>query len=120
MSPLVKRLREARMSWVELGDGLAVQIIRPAECDMGLFRQLRTGQGADAARRLVTEFVVDWRGFSEELLFPGVGGSDALPFDREGWAEVVADRLQMGNKVLDGLVDAVNTYLESKREAEKN
>ncbi len=111
---LVRKLLEQRRSWLELGDGLAVRVQRPAEAEYHL---LRTESGPELARR----FVVDWRGFSESaLLGASVGSSDPLPFSSDTWATVCADHAEWLTAVVRHLVEAVTARITEREAARGN
>lgn len=125
---LVKKLRLARTSWLNLesdvpGSTKRVRIIRPAETEIGEFLQ----RAPDGGLRLVADvpqckrFVVDWEGITEaDLLGAAVGSSDPLPFSPELWAEVCADRADWCRVVSVGLVEVITAHTAAKDEATKN
>jgi hypothetical protein len=122
MSRLIKQLRAQRQSWVDLEPGKRVQIIRPAEIEVQQFFRMEGGLRTMAAELpQVTKFVTDWAGITEaDLLGAAVGASDAVPFDADLWAEVVADRSAWLKTVSSALIDAIVKHFESKAQAEKN
>jgi hypothetical protein len=131
-SALLRRMREKRMSWVELepaGVALAdqpaepakrVRVIRPTEVEIG--RHLLRGEkqlGVDFED--VVRFTVGWEGFTEvDLLGRGIGASDPLGYDAELWAELLANRTDWLQKLAKHLLDAVSAYVAEQADARKN
>jgi len=116
---IIKRLREARMWWLELEPGKSVRCIRPAEVEVAqhLFEGGKLAVGIESVKR----FVVDWQGFTEaDLLGAAIGSTDPLPFDAALWAEVAADRKEWVAKVASAILEAAVRHHESKAEAAKN
>lgn len=110
---LVRRLREQRRFWVDLGEGLAVCLERPGECHLFGLRTL----GVDAMAALA----VDWRGFTEAVLFgPEIGNPDPLPFDSEAWAAIYADRLDWHRACVQRFSEVVDAHLTARGLLEKN
>jgi hypothetical protein len=122
MIKLITQLRAQRQTWVDLAPGKRVQIIRPAESEIGDFFRVTNGDrsmvcGLDQ----VAKFVTGWDGITEaDLLGAAVGASDAVPFDAALWAEVVADRSDWLKLVAAALLDAIVRHFDQKAEAEKN
>jgi hypothetical protein len=120
---LITQLRAQRQSWVELEPGKQVQIMRPAETDIGGLLRAEGGAGRSLQVGLpeVSRFVTGWQGITEaDLLGPTVGASDLVPFDAALWAEVVADRADWLGTVAAALLAAVVKHFEAKEAAEKN
>jgi hypothetical protein len=122
MQALIAALRSARESWVDLGDGKAVRIRRPAEAEFASLVRTEAGQ-----RQLrielaeVRRYVTGWRGFSEaDLLGPTVGNRDDLAFDADLWAEVVADRTDWLATVAQALLKAITDHAERAQAAAGN
>lgn len=116
---IIKRLREARMWWLELEPGKRVRLIRPSEVEVAqhLFQDGKLAVGIDAVKR----FSVDWDGFTEaDLLGAAIGSVDPLPFEAALWAEVVADRSEWVSKVASAILEAAVRHHAEKAEAEKN
>jgi hypothetical protein len=105
---ILKRLREQRQTWLDLGSGRSVCVQRPLEAEFG-----KLIAGIEPAH--VVEHVVDWRGFTETTLFgASVGGDTAVPFDRELWSEYVRDRVDDLQQVAKAIADAVQAHLEQR------
>ncbi len=120
---LINKLRAARQSWVDLEPGKRVQIIRPAETELGEF--LHYGQAGElqavADVPQCKRFVTGWDGITEaDLLGAAIGSSDALPFTVDLWAEVVGDRSDWCRVVSEALVKAITDHVKSRDEATKN
>lgn len=122
MSRLIEALRAQRQSWVDVDEGKRVQIIRPAESEIGEFLH-GSGKGRTMGAELpqVIKFVTGWEGITEaDLLGESVGASDPVPFDSELWGEVVKDRAEWLKKVGSALIETIVKHFEKKAEAEKN
>lgn len=116
---LVKRLREQRMSWVEVAPGKNVQIIRPTEIDMSryLVKDGEVSVGYDEVKR----FTVGWKGFTEaDVLGAAVGASSEVAFTDELWAAVVADHVAWVRTVAQAILDAVIAYRNTLEADTKN
>jgi hypothetical protein len=110
---VIRRLREQRLRWVELGEGRAVQVLVLRETEVG---RLRPGAHVD----VVCEQAVDWRGFTEAALFGAHdGSSDLLPFTPELWAAVARDSMAYVDKVLALLVEEARLSMERAAAAKK-
>lgn len=107
---ITQRLRQQRLSWVDLGGGLSVQIRRPLEAEFG---RLVGGLTVDHA----CEFVSDWRGFTESsLLGDAIGAPDPVKFDSELWSEYARDHLDAVSKIGAALVKVVEDHLSARSE----
>lgn len=130
---LLRQMRAQRMRWVELDPadpgvegatppppGKRVRIIRPTEVEIG--RHLTRGDSSLAvAFEDVVRFTTDWDGFTEaDLLGAGLGASDALAFDSDLWAELVANRSHWLKRVGQALLDAVVAHIAAQEQARKN
>ena len=111
--------RRQREGTVELEDGRSVTFVRPPETDFGSL--LHDGPEGKPVWKVglaeVQKYVTGWSGFNEAFFMgAGVGSDDAVPFDAELWALVVADRSewvgQVGQKILDSVVAHINRKAE--------
>jgi len=119
MSALIKRLREARMQWIDLEEGKQVRIIRPTEVE--LVQHFVKGNQISAGLDHAVRHVVDWKGFTEaDILGAGIGASDPLAFDAELWAEVVSDRIEWVKEVSQAIVKLVVDHQEKTAQDTKN
>ena len=127
---VIKRLREARMQWVELPHrehaGLAVRIARPTEVEVAqhLFKG-GTKDGKDGSVSVdfadVLRATADWRGFTEAtILGAAVGSSDPLPFSLDLWAELASDHADWVRLLQIAVLQAVVDHHTAKAAAEKN
>jgi hypothetical protein len=128
---VIKRLREARMQWVELPHpehaGLAVRIMRPSEVEVTqhLFKEggAQDGKGATVSVEFadVLRATVDWRGFTEAgILGAAVGSSDPLPFSAHLWAELASDHAAWVRLLASAILQAAVEHHTAKAAAEKN
>lgn len=116
---IVKRMREQRMQWVELGNDKAVRIIRPSEVDVG--EHLVRHGTVLVTHAHVVMFAQDWRGFTEaDLLGAALGASDPLVFDKDLWNEYSCDRTKVCSKVSSAILHAVVEHHEKEAADEKN
>lgn len=113
---LIAQMRAARTTWVDLGDGVAVAIIRPTELEMAAFvRRLFVAGESVPDTELCFRWVTDWRGVTEAtLLGAGIGSSAPVPWSTEVWAEVVGDRKAWASAVAQAVVDAMQAHLTAK------
>jgi hypothetical protein len=119
MKDLIKQLREQRMTWVELEPGKEVRTIRPTEVD--LVSHFSKGKSLSMGFEEAAKYVVDWRGITEaDLLGSAVGSADPVPFTKELWAEVAADKLDWVNTVVQSLVKQLVERKEAQDQDSKN
>jgi hypothetical protein len=110
---VVRRLREQRLRWVDLGQGRQVQVLVLRETEMMRLRR-------DPLVDIVVEQAVDWRGFSEAaLLGAHDGASDPLPFSRAVWDAVARDSIEIVSLVGDVLVQHATEQMEQRAAAKK-
>lgn len=111
---LLAQMALQRSRWVELGDGLAVAMLRPLEVDLpGLAGGVRVEH--------VVQYAHNWRGFTEAVLLgKAVGGSDAVAFHADLWAAWVRDHIDAIPPVAQALADAVTAHLAAREAAAKN
>lgn len=118
---IIARLRSARQSWVELEPGKRIQIIRPPEADMQDFIPKEGESEVDRMLRAATKYVTGWEGITEaDLLGEALASPEPVKFDPALWAEVIRDNRGWMMKVAVGLMDAVSTYENARRESAKN
>lgn len=110
-SDLVAALYAARERWVDLDEGKAVRVRRPAEAEWSRVR--RSGPEAFVA------CVTDWRGFTEADVDPE-GGNDKVPFDAELWAVLALDRSDWLGKVIEAVADDIKARTEAAEARRKN
>lgn len=117
MSPaeqLIARLRNTRLSWLEVAPGRKVQVLRPTEVEMITER-------SRGALEVATAQVVGWEGFTEATLLGAALASDTpVPFDAQVWAAYVADNADLTAAVAVEVRRLVAEYLERKQEQAKN
>jgi hypothetical protein len=122
MNPLIAALRSARERWVDVAPGKDVKIRRPTEAEFPAFlKEVDGRRSLSVELSHVQQFVVDWRGFTEaDLLGATVGVADAVPFDPEVWAEVVADHLEWLKPAANALLLCITEHVERDADAAKN
>jgi len=110
---LVRRLREQRLRWVDLGDGRQVQILVLRETEMLRLKR-------DDLVDIVVDAAVDWKGFSEASLFGAHDGSaDPVPFRADLWAAVARDSMDIVNTVGTVLIEHASQVMEQRAAAKK-
>ena len=110
---LVRRLREQRLRWVDLGAGRQVQILVLRETEMVRLRR-------DALVDIVVDQAVDWRGFTEASLFGAHdGASDPVPFRADLWEAVARDSIEIVNLVGEVLIKHAGERMEQRAAAKK-
>lgn len=110
---LLADLQARRRFWVELGDGLAVQMQRPGETR---FAELRTL----TAERLAS-YAVAWRGFTTaRLLGPAIGSDAEVPFSTAVWVELLADSAEWSAACAEQLLKVVNDHMAQREATAKN
>ena len=110
---LIQRLQQQRQRWVDLGGGLAVQVLVLRETEMP---QLRSRSLVD----IVVDQAIGWRGFTEAtLLGAHDGASDPLPFSPDLWGEVARNSMDYVRAVGDVLVQHATQVMEERAAAKK-
>lgn len=120
---IIKKIREARSIWIELGDGKKIQIIRPTE----LQAYQKFYKNNDAGLMVfslefdaVKEFITAWDGFTEaDILGQEIGSSDKIDYQPEFFDEVLADRLDWVPLIVGGLISEIQKAQEKKANAVK-
>lgn len=113
-SRVLKLLRAQRESWVDLGDGRRVRIVRPLEAQMGALV-------GGVLTEHVCEFVNGWEGFTEAtFLGSAIGASDPLDFDAALWEEYVRDHAEEIGVIAKAIAGAVEAHLSARSDAGKN
>jgi hypothetical protein len=116
---LIRHLRAQRMSWIDLGDGKGVRIIRPTEVEIGknLFNEGRV----EVDFETMSKFVRDWRGFTEaDILGAGVGSDDVVPFTSDLWEEIASDKIEWVRTVANAILQSAVDHQQRKDDAQKN
>lgn len=114
MSSLVERLRKARENAVAVGDW-KFTFRRPTDYEAAKIYADNLSQ-FDVARK----YVIGWKGIVERDLLPSSGGDQAVPFDRELWAEWLQDRPDLWEPIYTAIVDAYRRHRGLDEEAAKN
>ena len=120
---IIKKIREARSIWIELGDGKKIQIIRPTE----LQAYQKFYKNNDAGLMVfslefdaVKEFITAWDGFTEaDILGQEIGSSDKIDYQPEFFDEVLADRIEWVPIIVGGLISEIQKAQEKKANAVK-
>lgn len=110
---VVRRLREQRLRWVDLGEGRSVQVLVLRETEMVRLRR-------DNLVDIVIDQAVDWKGFTEASLFGAHdGASDELPFRRDLWDAVARDDIEIVNRIGDLLIEHAKQFMAERAAAKK-
>lgn len=99
MSVLSERMRAQRARWIDVGEGIELQILRP-QSD-AFFEFSADMSSASRALAIARSCVGDWRGMRESVLLPGVGVDDEIGFDLDAYREWLADRPDVIAQVAD-------------------
>ena len=123
-SDIIKKIRQARSVWVELGNGKKIQIIRPTEYQV--FQKFFAEDSSGNKHFSVTfedtkEFIISWDGFTEaDLLGPEIGSSDPVQYQPEFFEEYLFDNPQWMPLIVCALVDEIsNTHKKKADHAKK-
>lgn len=111
---LLQRMRAARERVVTLAPDRSVTVRRPTDLELTTYAR---GGGMDTTT--VFDHVVDWSGFTEADLVPS-GASDAVPFDRELFAEWVADHPQHWPTIAAAITDMIEARKQAREDGTKN
>ncbi len=119
---LIARIRSARMSWIDLGGGKRLRIIRPPEAEFSDFLSTGGNVSAQWAIDRVVKYAEGWEGFSEaDLMGAELAPGDAMPpFSKELWEIAVSDNQNWLTAATTGLLDVIRTYISKKAESAKN
>lgn len=109
---LVARIRAARQSTVDLGNGKSLVCRRPTNLEMFEMR------GKATKSEILTKFIDGWSGFTELDLVPGGTGAEAK-FDVELFAEWVADNPSSWPLISDAIVTSYTAHEKSLADAVK-
>ena len=113
-STMQARLLAGREASVDLPNGKAVRVRRPAEVEIP--RLLLEGELADYLR-----CVVDWPGWTEaDVLGHAQGNDAAAPFDLELWVELAKDHTSWCKAVADKLKAMCAEHIQQREAAAKN
>lgn len=110
---LADKMRRSRDKQVEVGRW-KFTVRRPTDVQAMRFHMERS-----KVHEVATEVVVGWSGVREIDLFAG-GTEDEAPFDREAWAEFVADHPEVWLPIKEAAFDAYNEHAEKRDAAAKN
>lgn len=103
MSVLSDRMRAARARWIDVGDGIELQILRPQST--AFFALEPDASPANKSFAIARACVIGWRGMRESTLLPGVGVDDEVEFDADAYREWLADRPEVIGKVADACLE---------------
>ena len=111
---LIARLLARRERWVELEPGRRLRIRRPAEADIGAFVR-----SVDADK--LGQAVVGWEGFVEsDALGESQGSNSALPFDQALCIELLRDRVDWMETLVDAVLASIREHVEAREAARGN
>lgn len=110
---VVRRLREQRLRWVDLGEGRRVQVLLLRETEMPRLRR-------DPLVEIVIDQAVDWDGFTEAAIFGAHdGASDKVPFRADLWDAIARDSVDFVNRVGEELIQHATQVMEQRAAAKK-
>jgi len=111
---LLAKMASQREAWVDLPGGQRLQYRRPPEVELP---RMAAGITAD----LVVEYACGWDRFTEaDLLGPGVGSSDPVPFNTDLWAAYVRDKTTVLQVVAAAMAKTVTDFLLARQAEAKN
>lgn len=120
---IIKKIREARSIWIELGDGKKIQIIRPTELQAYQKFYKKNGAGLmvfSLEFDAVKEFITAWDGFTEaDILGQEIGSSDKIDYQPEFFDEVLADRIEWVPTIVSGLISEIEKAQKKKADSVK-
>lgn len=120
---IIKKIREARSIWIELGDGKKIQIIRPTE--LQAYQKFYKKNASESMQfslefDAIKEFITAWDGFTEaDILGQEIGSSDKIDYQPEFFDEVLADRLDWVPLIVGGLISEIQKAQEKKANSVK-
>lgn len=112
-SMLAEKMRRAREFSQEFG-GMRLKLRRPTRVEYG--RMVRENAPFIA---FAQEFVIGWEGVKESDLIASGGDMD-VPFDREVWHEVIADRSDLWEPIASAISEAFRKHLDDSEDRAKN
>src|SRR3954471_4443459 len=112
MTSLVDKMRARRESWVKAGK-FEFKLRRPTRLEIA-----KTDRDISAAELFIPH-VHDWKNVVEDDLIGG-GGTSAMPFERDAWAEFIADHSELWPPLMDAFTNALQEYHKQLEDREKN
>ena len=120
---IIKKIRDARSIWIELGDGKKIQIIRPTELQayQKFYKKNDTGLMVFSLEfDAVKEFITAWDGFTEaDILGQEIGSSDKIDYQPAFFDEVLADRIEWVPIIVGGLIAEIVKAQKKKADSVK-
>ncbi len=113
MSGWAQKARAYREHKVEVLPGKFIRFLRPLEAETAQFR-------SGFSLELVCKQITGWDILEQDVLPPGVGSSDPVPFDQEAAMEVIGDRGEWFAKIVDEMVASVSAFYQQRAEVAKN
>lgn len=109
---LTERMKESRKVVVTVGK-MKFFGMRPTLEEFGKLYNANAN-----SYEIARKYINDWE-VTEKDLFPE-GSADSVPFDADLFAEYISDSPESAEKIRDALVNALNSYLETKESLKKN
>lgn len=113
MSGWAQKARAYRELKVEVLPGKFIRFLRPLEAEQTKFR-------GGFSLELVCKQITGWDILEQDVLPPGVGSSDVVPFDYEAAVEIIGDRGEWFGKIVDEMVTAVKAFHDARAAVAKN
>jgi len=110
---LVERMKASRKVEVTVGE-ITFTGRRPTLEEFGKLYNENANSYEIASR-----FITNWEGVKESHLFSS-GSDESVPFSGDVFREYISDSPEVAEKIRDSLVQALNTYLETKESLKKN
>lgn len=114
MSALGDKIRKAREFSIEL-EGWKLKMRRPTDAEAAGI--LRTGK--QDFLKVAADYVIGWEDVTEAEIVAS-GGSDPIPFDRDAWAEIVADRPELWQPINDAVIERWSQHDKARGARSKN
>jgi len=112
-NPLIEKMRRARETKIEAG-GYTFTVRRPTDLELAQMSGRETLQ-----IDLVRDFVVGWAGVNQIDCIPG-GDASPVAFDPPLYREWIVDRPELWGPISAAVMQAYQTYRETRGDAAKN
>lgn len=114
MSALGDKIRKAREFKIEV-EGWKLELRRPTDAEAA---EILRSDKHDFLR-VATQYVIGWEDVCEAD-FVASGASDPIPFDRDAWIEIVADRPELWQPINDAIIERWSQHNAEREARSKN